>query len=37
MKKILILMSFVLPLTILAQTKPMPKKTNGKTTPKMKI
>ncbi len=34
MKKILILMSFVLPLTILAQTKPMPKKTNGKTTPK---
>ena len=34
MKKILILMSFVLPLTILAQTRPMPKKTNGKTAPK---
>jgi hypothetical protein len=34
MKKILILMSFVLPLTILAQTRPMPKKPNGKTAPK---
>ena len=34
MKKILILMSFVLPLIILAQTRPMPKKPNGKTAPK---
>ena len=35
MKKILVLMSFVLPLTILAQTRPMPsKKPNGKTAPK---
>jgi len=34
MKKILILMSFVLPLTILAQTRPMSKKPNGKTAPK---
>ena len=34
MKKILILMCFVLPLTILAQTRPMPKKPNGKTAPK---
>ena len=34
MKKILILMSFVLPLTILAQTRPMPKKPNIKTAPK---
>ena len=31
MKKILILMSFILPITILAQTRPMPKKTNQKT------
>ena len=34
MKKILILMCFVLPLTLLAQTRPMPKKPNGKTAPK---
>lgn len=34
MKKILILMCFVLPLTILAQTRPLPKKPNGKTAPK---
>ena len=34
MKKILILMCFVLPLTILAQTRPMPKKPNSKTAPK---
>jgi hypothetical protein len=34
MKKILILMCFVLPLTILAQTRPMPKKSNGKTPSK---
>ena len=34
MKKILILMCFVLPLTILAQTRPMSKKPNGKTAPK---
>lgn len=30
MKKILVLMSFILPLTILAQTKPIPKKTSSK-------
>ena len=34
MKKILVLMSFVLPMTILAQTRPMPKKPNGKTASK---
>ena len=34
MKKILVLMSFVLPLTILAQTRPMPKKPNSKIAPK---
>ncbi|MGB2458395.1 MAG: hypothetical protein ACPIA4_05085 [Flavobacteriales bacterium] len=34
MKKILILMCFVLPLTILAQTRPMLKKPNSKTAPK---
>ena len=30
MKKIAVLMSFIFPLTILAQTKPIPKKTNSK-------
>ena len=30
MRKILILTSFILPITILAQTRPMPKKTNEK-------
>ena len=34
MKKILVLMSFVLPLTILAQTRPMPKKPNVKSVSK---
>ena len=34
MKKILIFMSFVLPLTILAQTRPMPTKANNKTITK---
>ena len=37
MKKILVLMSFVLPITILAQTRPMPKKTNGKNYKKENI
>ncbi|MBL6662627.1 MAG: hypothetical protein ISP71_00870 [Flavobacteriales bacterium] len=37
MKKILILMSFVLPLTILAQTRPMPTKANNKTITKKDV
>ena len=37
MRKILILTSFILPITILAQTRPMPKKTNQKTVAKENI
>ena len=37
MRKILILMSFVLPITILAQTRPMPKKANVKNATKDNI
>ena len=37
MKKFLVLMSFVLPLTMLAQTRPMPKNLMVKQFQKMKI
>ena len=37
MKNFLVLMSFVLPLTLMAQTRPMPKKSNSKMTPKNEI
>lgn len=37
MRKILILTSFILPITILAQTRPMPKNTNQKTVAKENI
>ena len=37
MKNILILLIFVVPINLLAQTRPMPKKSNGKTATKNEI